>query len=99
MTNKYLTRKSDEIIMYSLYDCDAWRTHSSMSLLFETLNRTAMNDKIKELLTEDDTYVDTDMPIDVDHEDLVKVVAIQTIDYLYLEKRVLNLTEQTVNLC
>ncbi|MDC2829133.1 hypothetical protein PO250_02120 [Limosilactobacillus mucosae] len=90
---------SNEIIMYSLYDCDAWRTYSSMSVLFETLSRTAMNNKIKELLTKDDTYVDTDMPIDVDHEDLVKLVASQAIDYLHLEKRVLNLTDQTVELC
>ena len=89
----------NEIIMYSLYDCDAWRTYSSMSVLFETLSRTAMNNKIKELLTKDDTYVDTDMPIDVDHEDLVKLVASQAIDYLHLEKRVLNLTDQTVELC
>lgn len=40
------------IDMYSLYDCDAWRDTSSMSLEYETLERSAMNEKIKEILLE-----------------------------------------------
>lgn len=43
----------DKVIdMYSLYDCDAWRDTSSMSLEYETLERSAMNEKIKEILLE-----------------------------------------------
>lgn len=38
------------IDMYSLYDCDAWRDTSSMSLEYETLERSAMNAKIKNIL-------------------------------------------------
>lgn len=41
------------IEMYSLYDCDAWRSTSSMSVEYETLKRSAMNEKIKEILLGD----------------------------------------------
>lgn len=45
------------LTMYSLYDCDAWRTPESMSLEFETLDKQAMNDKIKEIIESDsDTF-------------------------------------------
>lgn len=39
--------------MYSLYNCDAWRSTSSMSVEYETLERSAMNEKIKEILLGD----------------------------------------------
>lgn len=41
------------IEMYSLYDCDAWRSTSSMSVEYETLKRSDMNEKIKEILLGD----------------------------------------------
>lgn len=44
----------DKVIdMYSLYDCDAWRDTSSMSLEYETLERSAMNAKIQNILLSD----------------------------------------------
>lgn len=44
----------DKVIeMYSLYDCDVWRSPSSMSVEYETLERSAMNEKIKEILLGD----------------------------------------------
>ena len=90
---------NNKITMYSLYDCDKWRSTASMSVIFETLSLQALNDKIKELLTEDDTYLSEDDSIDVDNDDLVESVAYQKIDCLYLEKRIIDLNAQIVELC
>lgn len=40
------------LTMYSLYDCDEWRSTDSMTLEFETLDRKTMNAKIREILRE-----------------------------------------------
>ena len=90
---------NNKITMYSLYDCDEWRSTASMSVIFETLSLQALNDKIKELLTKDDAYSSEDDSIDVDNDDLADSVACQKIDCLYLEKRVIDLNAQTVELC
>ena len=42
-----------KILMYSLYSCDEWRSTESMRLEFETLDKTAMNQKICEIICED----------------------------------------------
>lgn len=89
----------NKITMYSLYDCDEWRSTASMSVIFETLSLQALNDKIKELLTEDDTYLSEDDSIDIDNDDLAESVACQEINCLYLEKRIIDLNAQTVELC
>lgn len=52
-----MTNSTNEITLYSLYDCDDWRSTSNMTpnaLLFETISKNSLNNKLKELLTEDD---------------------------------------------
>lgn len=44
---------SEEYVMYSLYDCDAWRSTSSMRVEYETLDRLEMDAKIEEILLSD----------------------------------------------
>lgn len=44
---------SEEHVMYSLYDCDAWRSTSSMRVEYETLDRLEMDAKIEEILLSD----------------------------------------------
>lgn len=87
--------------MYSLYDCDAWRSTSSMTLEFETLDRKTMNAKIREILHEDyDEYKELldNEEIDIDSDDLVEQVQNQVIDYLDLEIREINPQNKTVEL-
>lgn len=89
------------LTMYSLYDCDAWRTPESMSLEFETLDKQAMNNKIKEIIESDpDTFSQhiQDYNIDLDRDDLVDQVQNQAIDYLYLEIREIDPANKTVEL-
>lgn len=89
------------LTMYSLYDCDAWRTSESMSLEFETLDKQKMNDKIKEIIKNDpDTFNQhiQDYNIDLDNDDLVDQVQNQAIDYLYLEIREIDPENKTVEL-
>ena len=89
------------LTMYSLYGCDAWRTPESMSLEFETLDKQAMNNKIKEIIESDpDTFSQhiQDYNIDLDHDDLVDQVQNQVIDYLYLEIREIDPANKTVEL-
>ena len=83
--------------MYSLYDCDEWRSTDSMTLEFETLDRKTMNAKIREIF---DDYEDelADKGIDVDSDDLVEQVQNQAIDYLYLEVREINPQDKTVEI-
>lgn len=57
------------IEMYSLYDCDAWRSTSSMSIEYETLKRSAMNDKIKEILLGDPESFELIDYLDSDEQD------------------------------
>ena len=57
------------IKMYSLYDCDAWRSTSSMSVEYETLKRSAMNDKIKEILLGDPESFELTNCLDSDEQD------------------------------
>lgn len=60
----------DKVIeMYSLYDCDAWRTPSSMSVEYETLERSAMNEKIKEILLGDPKSFELTNYLDSDEQD------------------------------
>lgn len=60
----------DKVIdMYSLYDCDAWRDTSSMSLEYETLERSAMNEKIKEILLENPESFELTNYLDSDEQD------------------------------
>lgn len=89
------------LTMYSLYDCDAWRTPESMSVEYETLDKQAMNNKIKEIIESDpDTFSQhiQDYNIDLDHDDLVDQVQNQAIDYLYLEIREIDPKNKTVEL-
>ena len=89
------------LTMYSLYDCDEWRSTDSMTLEFETLDRKTMNAKIREILRENyDEYEEVldDEEIDIDSDDLVEQVQNQVIDYLYLEIREINLKARNVNL-
>ena len=89
------------LTMYSLYDCDAWRSTSSMTLEFETLDRKTMNAKIREILREDyDEYKETldNEEIDIDSDDLVEQVKNQVIDYLDLEIREINPQDKTVEI-
>ena len=57
------------IEMYSLYDCDAWRSTSSMSVEYETLKRSAMNEKIKEILLGDPESFELNDYLDSDEQD------------------------------
>lgn len=60
----------DKVIeMYSLYDCDAWRSPSSMSVEYETLERSAMNEKIKEILLGDPKSFELTNYLDSDEQD------------------------------
>lgn len=60
----------DKVIdMYSLYDCGAWRDTSSMSLEYETLERSAMNEKIKEILLEYPESFELTNYLDSDEQD------------------------------
>ncbi len=60
----------DKVIeMYSLYDCDAWRSTSSMSVEYETLERSAMNEKIKETLLGDPKSFELTNYLDSDEQD------------------------------
>ena len=60
----------DKVIeMYSLYDCDAWRSPSSMSVEYETLERSAMNEKIKEILLGDPESFELTDYLDSDEQD------------------------------
>ena len=97
------------LTMYSLYDCDEWRSTDSMTLEFETLDRKTMNAKIREIIREiSDDYEDelindneaelADKGIDVDSDDLVEQVQNQAIDYLYLEVRQINPQDKTVEI-
>lgn len=87
----------ENLTMYSLYDCDEWRSTDSMTLEFETLDRKTMNAKIREIF---DDYEDelADKGIDVDSDDLVEQVQNQAIDYLYLEVREINPQDKTVEI-
>lgn len=89
------------LTMYSLYDCDAWRSTNSMTLEFETLDKKTMNAKIREILREDyDEYKEVldNEEIDIDSDDLVEQVQNQVIDYLDLEIREINLKDKTVEI-
>ena len=89
------------LTMYSLYDCDEWRSTDSMTLEFETLDRKTMNAKIREILRENyDEYeeVINDEEINIDSDDLVEQVQNQAIDYLYLEVREINPQDKTVEI-
>ena len=97
------------LTMYSLYDCDEWRSTDGMTLEFETLDRKTMNAKIREIIREiSDDYEDelindneaelADKGIDVDSDDLVEQVQNQAIDYLYLEVRQINPQDKTVEI-
>lgn len=57
------------IEMYSLYDCDAWCSTSSMSVEYETLKRSAMNKKIKEILLGDPESFELTDYLDSDEQD------------------------------
>lgn len=57
------------IEMYSLYDCDTWRSTSSMSVEYETLKRSDMNDKIKEILLGDPESFELTDYLDSDEQD------------------------------
>lgn len=60
----------DKVIkMYSLYDCDAWRSTSSMSVEYETLKRSAMNKQIKEILIGDPKSFELTSYLDSDEQD------------------------------
>ena len=87
-------------IMYSLYDCDKWRSTDSMRLEYETLDRNRMNDKIREVIQENfDDYEEelANNSINIDNDDLVRQVLNQTIDYLYLVIREIDLKAKTVD--
>ena len=89
------------LTMYSLYDCDEWRSTDSMTLELETLDRKTMNAKIREIIREisDDYEAElADKGIDVDSDDLVEQVQNQAIDYLYLEVREINPQDKTVEI-
>lgn len=93
--------KMEILTMYSLYDCDEWRSTDSMTLEFETLDRKTMNAKIREIIREifDDCEDElADKGIDVDSDDLVEQVQNQAIDYLYLEVREINPQDKTVEI-
>ena len=79
-----------------VHDCDEWRSNDSMFLEFETLDRNAMNDKIKEIVEEDFADEVADHGIDIEDDDLVELTKQQAIDYLHLEVREINIIDKTV---
>lgn len=85
------------LTLYSLYDCDEWRSTDSMTLEFETLDRKTMNAKIREISDDYEAEL-ADKGIDVDSDDLVGQVQNQAIDYLYLEVREINPQDKTVEI-
>lgn len=95
-TTETATAETGIIYMYSLYDCDEWRSNDSMFLEFETLDRNAMNDKIKEIVEEDFADEVADHGIDIEDDDLVELTKQQAIDYLHLEVREINIIDKTV---
>lgn len=94
-----MTNKNNEITLYSLYDCDDWRSTDTMTpnaLLFETISKNSLNDKLKELLTEDDDYRDANMAIDTS-KDLVAMAQNQQINNLHLITKKINLVTGEVD--
>ena len=87
----------ENLTMYSLYDCDEWRSTDSMTLEFETLHRKTMNAKVREIFHDYEDEL-ADKGIDVDSDDLVEQVQNQAIDYLYLEVREINPQDKTVEI-
>lgn len=88
-----MTNKNNEITLYSLYDCDDWRSTSNMTpnaLLFETINKNSLNDKLKELLTKDDDYREANKAIDTS-KDLVSMARDQQLNNLHLITKKINL--------
>lgn len=64
---------SEEHVMYSLYDCDAWCSWSSLRLNFETIDRKALNDRLKQMFIADPEAYDLQNIIPVDKNGEVKV--------------------------
>ena len=64
----------DKVInMYSLYDCDAWCSWSSLRLNFETIDRKALNDRLKQMFIADPEAYDLQDIISADEHGEVKV--------------------------
>lgn len=64
----------DKVInMYSLYNCDEWRSESSLSLNFETIDRKALNDRLKQMFIADPEAYDLQDIISADENGEVKV--------------------------
>lgn len=88
-----MTSKTNEITLYSLYDCDDWRSTSSMTpnaLVFETISKNSLNNKLKELLTEDNDYREANKAIDTS-KDLAAMARDQELNNLYLIAKTINL--------
>ncbi|MCT7770177.1 MAG: hypothetical protein N4R51_05245 [Lactobacillus crispatus] len=64
----------DKVInIYSLYDCDAWCSWSSLRLNFETVDRKALNDKLEQMFIADPEAYDLQNIIPADDNGEVKV--------------------------
>lgn len=85
----------DKVIeMYSLYDCDAWRSTSSMTVEYETLERSAMNEKIKEVLLGDPKSFELTNYLDSDEQDELEETDDEFSKKDFWEKKIEQLVEK-----
>lgn len=86
--------------MYSLYSCDNWRSTASMLLEYETLSERKMNDYLRQMIKSDpgDFNIDEHSNIDLDHDNLAKLVENQNIDFLYMTIREINIDDDSVEI-
>lgn len=88
------------ITMYSLYDCDSWRSNESMQLEYETLSERKMNNYLRKMIKSNpgDFNIDERSNIDLDHDNLAELVENQNIDFLNMIIREINIDDDSVEI-
>ena len=88
------------ITMYSLCNCDSWRSSESMQLEYETLSEHKMNDYLRKMLKSNpgDFNIDEHSNIDLDHDNLTELVENQNIDFLDMTIREINIDDDSVEI-
>lgn len=86
--------------MYSLYDCDSWRSNESMQLEYETLSERKMNNYLRKMIKSNpgDFNIDERSNIDLDHDNLAELVENQNIDFLNMIIREINIDDDSVEI-
>lgn len=88
------------ITMYSLYNCDSWRSSESMQLEYETLSECKMNDYLRKMIKSNpgDFNIDEHSNIDLDHDNLAELVENQNINFLDITIREINIDDDSVEI-